>query len=51
MWKIIAFIKHSDRLPPDVRSAWQRMAATPGEIGEHTPEQHGHAPATAPQRR
>ena len=43
MWKIIAFIKHSDKLPPDVQAYWQKMAATPGEIEEHTPEQHEHA--------
>ena len=51
IWKIIAFIKRSDKLPPAVQSAWQKMAATPGEIGEHTPEQHEHAPATAPAKR
>lgn len=51
MWKVIAFIKHSDKLPPDVQTAWQKMASTPGEIEEHTPEQHGHAPTTAPERR
>lgn len=51
MWKIIAFIKHSDKLPPDVQSAWQRIAAAPGGIAEHTPEQHKHAPAAAPQKR
>jgi mono/diheme cytochrome c family protein len=27
MWKIVAFIKHSNQLPPDVRSAWQASAA------------------------
>jgi mono/diheme cytochrome c family protein len=47
MWSIIAFIKHSDKLPPDVQSYWQRMAATPGEIEEHTPEQHSHPPGPA----
>ena len=51
MWKVIAFIKHSDKLPPDVQSAWQRMAATPGEIEEHTPEQHEHVPAKVPDKR
>ena len=51
IWKIIAFIKRSDKLPAAVQSAWQKMAATPGEIGEHTPEQHEHAPATAPAKR
>jgi mono/diheme cytochrome c family protein len=43
MWKVIAFIKHSDKLPPDVQSSWQKMAATPGEIDEHTPDQHERA--------
>ena len=51
IWKTIAFIKRSDKLPAAVQSAWQKMAATPGEIGEHTPEQHEHAPATAPAKR
>ena len=51
MWKIIAFIKHSDQLPPEVQAAWQRMAATPGEIEEHTPEKHDHAPAAGSQKR
>ena len=27
MWKIVAFIKHSNQLPPEVRSAWQASAA------------------------
>jgi mono/diheme cytochrome c family protein len=44
MWTIIAFIKKSDKLPPDVQSYWQRVAATPGEIDEHTPAQHLHPP-------
>ncbi len=44
MWKVIAFIKHSDKLPPEVRSAWQKLATTPGTIKEHTPEQHEHPP-------
>jgi thiosulfate dehydrogenase len=43
MWTIVAFIKHSATLPPDVQSAWQKLAATPGQIEEHTPEQHEHA--------
>jgi mono/diheme cytochrome c family protein len=51
MWKIIAFIKHSDQLPPEVQAAWQKMASTPGEIEEHTPEQHRHElGAGAPRR-
>jgi mono/diheme cytochrome c family protein len=51
LWKIIAFIKHSDKLPPDVQSSWQRMAATPGQIEEHAPEQHEHAPAAGSGKR
>ena len=31
MWKIVAFIKHSDKLPAEVESAWRRMAMGPGE--------------------
>ncbi|MEO8095940.1 MAG: cytochrome c, partial [Pseudolysinimonas sp.] len=42
IWKIVSFIKNSDRLPPEAQAAWQKMAATPGEIEEHTPEQHEH---------
>lgn len=49
MWKVVAFIKHSDKLPPDVQAAWQKLAATPTEIKEHTPEQHEH-PAGKPGR-
>ena len=45
IWKIVAFIKHSDKLPPDVQAYWQTIASTPGEIEEHTPEQHGNLPA------
>src|SRR5260221_4967978 len=43
MWKIIAFIKHSDKLPPEAAAAWQKLASTPGEIEEHTPDRHEHA--------
>jgi mono/diheme cytochrome c family protein len=42
MWKVIAFIKHSDKLPPETAKAWQELASEPGEIDEHTPEQHPH---------
>jgi len=42
IWKVVAFIKHTDTLPPEVRSLWERIAAKPGEIGEHTAEQHQH---------
>jgi mono/diheme cytochrome c family protein len=51
MWKVIAFIKRSDKLPPEVQAAWQRMATEPGEIGEHTPEQHEHAPLKGAEKR
>jgi mono/diheme cytochrome c family protein len=49
MWKVVAFIKHSDKLPPETQAAWQSLASTPGEIEEHTPEQH-HAPADVPKK-
>jgi len=42
MWQVIAFIKHSDKLPPEAQTAWQQLASTPGEIEEHTSEQHTH---------
>ena len=42
IWKIVAFIKHSDKLPPETQAAWQKLGATPGQIEEHTPEQHEH---------
>src|SRR3954463_4799493 len=42
MWKVIAFIKHSDKLPPETAAAWQKLASEPTEIDEHTPEQHHH---------
>jgi mono/diheme cytochrome c family protein len=31
IWKIVAFIKHSDKLPPEVRSAWLASAVAPPE--------------------
>jgi thiosulfate dehydrogenase len=49
MWKVVAFIKHSDKLPPESQAAWQQLATTPGEIEEHTPEQH-HMPADVPKK-
>jgi hypothetical protein len=27
MWKVVAFIKHSDKLPAGVESAWRSMPA------------------------
>ena len=44
MWKVVAFIKHSDKLPPETAAAWRKLASEPGTIDEHTPEQHRHAP-------
>jgi len=40
IWTIVSFIKHSDKLPPEVQAEWVKSAAEPGEIEEHTPEQH-----------
>ena len=42
MWQVVAFIKHSNKLPPETAAAWQKLASTPTEIEEHTPEQHHH---------
>jgi mono/diheme cytochrome c family protein len=50
MWKVVAFIKHSDKLPAETQAAWQQLASTPGEIEEHTPEQHTHEPGAVPKR-
>ena len=30
IWKIVAFLKHSDKLPPEAKAAWQQAAAGPG---------------------
>jgi thiosulfate dehydrogenase len=35
IWKIAAFIKQSDHLPPDVQSAWRASAAADGDGGSH----------------
>jgi mono/diheme cytochrome c family protein len=50
IWAVIAFIKHSDKLPPETQKAWQELAASPGEMEEHTPEQHTHAPGGDPKK-
>ena len=34
-WKIIAFIKNSKSLPPDVQAAWQKMATDEAEDHDH----------------
>ncbi len=44
IWRVVAFIKNSDRLPPETQAAWQQLASTPGEIEEHTREQHQRPP-------
>jgi thiosulfate dehydrogenase len=44
MWKVVAFIKHSDKLPPETAAAWRKLASEPGTIDEHTPAQHQHGP-------
>jgi mono/diheme cytochrome c family protein len=51
MWKIVAFIKHSDQLPADVYAAWYKMAATSGDIKEHAPVRPEGAPAAGSERR
>jgi len=40
IWRVIAFIKNSNNLPPEAAAAWQKLASEPTEINEHTPEQH-----------
>jgi mono/diheme cytochrome c family protein len=47
IWKVVAFIKHSDALPPETQAQWREMASTPGQIEEHTPQQHEHASGEA----
>lgn len=49
IWKVAAFLKHSDHLPPEAQAAWDKAAATPGQIEEHTPEQHRHGPGRGSQ--
>jgi mono/diheme cytochrome c family protein len=29
IWKIVTFLKHSNKLPPEAKAAWQMAAATP----------------------
>ncbi len=49
IWKVITFIKHSDKLPPEVESAWRQMAARPDadEAGQEMAPPPG-AAATIP---
>ncbi len=37
IWKVVAFIKHSDKLPPEAAAAWKRLAAERTE--EDAPKQ------------
>ena len=42
IWKVIAFIKHSNKLPPEVQSYWESVAAEPGantRLGDTAPLQ------------
>ena len=34
IWKIVAFIKHSDKLPPDVMTAWRDAGARLSKAGQ-----------------
>ena len=34
IWKVVAFIKRSNKLPPEAAAAWQRAAAEPGTVAE-----------------
>lgn len=35
MWKIVAFVKHSDTLPPEAQATWQQAAASGGDAHAH----------------
>ncbi len=37
LWKVIAFVKHSNNLPPDVQAMWQQAAQGPSTTNEVTP--------------
>jgi mono/diheme cytochrome c family protein len=37
MWKIVAFIKHSNRLPADVESAWRAHAMGAASVADSAP--------------
>ena len=50
IWKIVAFIKHSDKLPPETQAAWEALAATPGQAGELTPGQLPQPPGATPKQ-
>ncbi len=47
IWKIIAFIKNSDKLPAEVDAAWKRMATRSEDAETSEPEASEPAPAPA----
>ncbi len=38
LWKVIAFVKHSNNLPPDVKAMWEQAAKGPSTTNEVTPQ-------------
>jgi len=40
IWKVVAFLKQSDKLPPEAQAAWQKTASEPGTIAEHVHDAH-----------
>lgn len=52
IWKIVAFIKASDKLPPEVQTAWQQAAmAGQNHDSEGADHIHEHSHPPAPQKR
>jgi mono/diheme cytochrome c family protein len=39
IWKVVAFIKHSDKLPPETAAAWKKFATEPEGNDEESPKQ------------
>lgn len=37
IWKVVAFIKHSDKLPPEVQAMWQQAAQAPATTNAIAP--------------
>jgi mono/diheme cytochrome c family protein len=37
LWKVVAFVKHSNNLPPEVQAMWQQAAQGPSTTNEVTP--------------
>jgi thiosulfate dehydrogenase len=38
LWRVIAFIKNSNKLPPDVQAMWEQAAKGPSTTNEVTPQ-------------